>query len=219
MADSSLPTAGTTAELAFALGHEIANLVGAVRMHAHLMDSRMSPRDLARVSVGIDDLCARSAALLAHLRPLLDEPAPVSRPAAPLDVIDGLRDVMSHHGGRGTRLGFEADADLPRVEFDQEILHSLLLSLLFMGLEAAAGSGCVELAVRCRGGEVVFSVEDDGPVAEDPTAWRGQTARGRPLVCAVADVIVGKRGGSLEVGRDGGRTRVSLRVPVREAPR
>ena len=68
MADSSLPTAGATAELAFALGHEIANFVGAVRMHAHLMDSRMSPRDLARVSVGIDDLCARSAALPACTR-------------------------------------------------------------------------------------------------------------------------------------------------------
>lgn len=219
MADSSLPTAGATAELAFALGHEIANLVGAVRMHAHLMDSGMSPRDLARVSVEIDDLCARSAALLAHLRPLLEDPAPVSNPAAPRDLVNGLRDVMTHHGGRGTRLAFEADTDLPRIQFDQEVLHYLLQSLLFNGLEAAGGSGRVVLAVRHRGDEVVFSVEDDGPVAEDPAAWRSQTARGRPLVCAVADVIVGKRGGSLEVARDEGRTRVSLRMPVRGAPR
>jgi signal transduction histidine kinase len=217
VAESPVPTAGTTtAELAFALCHEIANLVGAVRIHAHLVDARMTTRELARASIEIDDLCARSAALLAHLRPLLDAPSEITRPATPIDLINGLRDVMTHHGGRGTQLDFVATEGLAPIAIDQEVLHYVLQSLLFAGLEAAGGRGTVGLSARAEDDEVVFAVEDDGPVDEDPSAWRGQTARGRPLVCAVADAIVGKRGGSLEVTRAGGRTLVSVRIPARE---
>lgn len=215
MAEHPLPTAGTTtAELAFALCHEIANLVGAIRMHAHLVDARMTPRELARASVEIDDLCARSSALLAHFRPLLDEAGAITRAAAPLDLVNGLRDVMSHHGGRGTQLDFEAADGLAPIAIDQEVLHYVLQSLLFAGLEATGGRGTVGLSVQEGHGAAIFAVDDDGPVDEDPSAWRRQAARGRPLVCAVADAIVGRRGGSVEVTRDGGRTRVSIRIPT-----
>ncbi len=217
MAESPRPTASAdAAALAFSLCHEIANLVGAVRMHSHLLDTRMTPRELAGVSVQIDDLCARSAALIAHLRPLLDVPSAIVSPADPADVVAGLCDVMTHHGGRGTRLRFDRPTGLSPIEIEHEVLHHLLQSLLFVGLEAAEGRGTVGLSALRGDRDVVFSVDDDGPDDEDALDWRSRTPRGRPLVCAVADAIVGKRGGSLEVTREAGRTRVSLRIPTRE---
>jgi hypothetical protein len=102
------------------------------------------------------------------------------------------------------------------IDMDQDAIHPLLTSLIFCAVEAATVRGSVTLRAEARPGAVAFVVEDDGPVDEDPTLWRDQMRRGRPLICAVASAILDKRGGELDVTRSQGRTSVALVLPVPE---
>jgi nitrogen-specific signal transduction histidine kinase len=201
-------------ELVFALCHEIGNLVGAVRLHAHLLDDDMGARELALASVELDDLSARASALLSHVRPTLKGPPQRRSEVEPGALLGVVHKMMAEHGGRGTQLRVDVVAELPTVLVDQDAIHPLLTSLVFCAMEAASSRGTVTLGAEPRPGAVAFLVEDDGPVDEDPTQWRDQMRRGRPLICAVASAILRKRDGELEVERNDGCTRVALVLPV-----
>jgi nitrogen-specific signal transduction histidine kinase len=200
--------------LVFALCHEIGNLVGAVRLHAHLLDEDMGARDLALASVELDDLSARASALLSHIRPTLSGPPQRRSEVEPAALLGVVHKMMEEHGGRGTQLNIDVVPELPPVLADQDAIHPLLTSLIFCAMEAASARGSVTLRAERRPGGVAFLVEDDGPVDEDPTQWRDQMRRGRPLICAVASAILRKRDGALEVDRSDGRTCVALVLPV-----
>jgi nitrogen-specific signal transduction histidine kinase len=201
-------------ELVLALCHEIGNLMGAIRLHAHLLDDDMRPRDLAMLSVDLDDLSARSSALLAHMRPLLLPGPRALDDVKPEALLSGLQELMEDHGGRGAVLAFSADDSLPTLRTDQEVIHHLLLSLLYVTLETTSSTGSVSLRAEAREDGVAFVLEDDGDVDEDPTLWRDQMKRGRPLVCSVASEILRRRGGRLEVERSAGITRIALLLPA-----
>jgi nitrogen-specific signal transduction histidine kinase len=219
LSDSSPASPGgssdpATADLVLALCHEIGNLVGAVRLQAHLLDGEMSPRELARASLDVDDLCARSAALLAHVRPLLAGPSGPVVTVSPGELVRSVRDLMARHAGPGVRLVAEEERDLPELAVDRAMLHHLLQSLAFGAIEAAAGGGTVRLVAERHDGAIAFGVEDDGPVGPEPEAGAHSALRGRPLVQAVARRIAGRAGGQCEVSRSSGRTRVSLVWPA-----
>jgi nitrogen-specific signal transduction histidine kinase len=201
------------AELVLALCHEIGNLVGAVRLHAHLIDDQMGTRDLALVSVELDDLSARASALLAHPRPLLSNGPGTLAAVSPAAVLGGIQRLMDEHGGRGAKVSFDVAAGLPDLQVDLEVVHRLLESLLWIALESASSHGSVSLRAEAHPRGVAFVIEDDGEVDEDPALWGEQMLRGRPLLCAVAQNIVGKRGGRLEVSRNDGSTRVVVVLP------
>jgi nitrogen-specific signal transduction histidine kinase len=201
-------------ELVLALCHEIGNLMGAIRLHAHLLDDDMGPRDLAMLSVDLDDLSARSSALLAHMRPLLLPGPRALDDVKPEALLSGLQELMEDHGGRGAVLAFSAEDSLPTLRTDQEVIHHLLLSLLYVTLETTSSTGSVSLRAEAREDGVAFVLEDDGDVDEDPTLWRDQMKRGRPLVCSVASEILRRRGGRLEVERSAGITRIALLLPA-----
>ena len=81
-------SADSSNNLVFALCHEISNLVAAIRLQAHLLDEELDARGLAVSSLEIDDLSARCAALLALVRPVLNEVAATAVPAPiPANVI------------------------------------------------------------------------------------------------------------------------------------
>jgi len=203
------------ARLALAVCHEIGNLVGAVRLQAHLLDSEFSPKELATASVEIEDLCARSSALLSLMRPLLSRvPRGGEEGAVPAALLNALQYVLEDCWGRGVTLSLECREGLPDVAADFDTLQHLLLTLAFGAMEAALPKGRVY--IRALPGEasdeVCFAVEDDGP-DEELADWSQQMLRGRPLACAVASRILARRGGRLEVDRSHETTRVALILP------
>ncbi len=204
----------TPTDLALALCHEVGNLVGAVRLHTHLIDEDMSGRDLARVTLEVDDLCARSGVLLAHIRPLLAE-SEAPETVEPGELLASVRDVMLQQGVRQLRFDAEALTGLPAVRAHREVVHHLLQSLLFAALELSGAGGSVSLGAEADHDGVAFCVVDDGAVSESPAEWREQVPRGRPLLLAVADAILSRRGGELRVARDDDHTRVALVLPLR----
>ena len=197
-------------ELVFALCHELGNLMGAVRLYAHLIDDEMGAKELARTSIDLDDLSARSAALLSLVRPLLSgrprslETLPVAR------LIQTVQGLMAGHGGRGTRLDFEAPEDSSMVHADATTLQRLIENFLYAALDSTSGAGLVSVRAVVMGDEVAVELEDDGPESEDPAGFREQMQRGRPLLCSVADRLLQAQGGRLEAERDSGRTRIRL---------
>ena len=216
MARADEPNPG--AELVFALCHEIGNLVGAVRLHAHLLDDEMGPRELAMASVELDDLSARATALLTQVRPLLSEPAPDESVDA-ASLVGVVAQLLEEFGGRGKTFVAHAEPDLPAAAIGKEVIQPLLTSLLYASLEAVEVGGKVALLAEVCEGEIAFSIEDDAVPDEDPTLWAGQMRRGRPLLCAVADALLRKRGGHLRVSfTEAPRlTRISLILPVASA--
>jgi nitrogen-specific signal transduction histidine kinase len=199
--------------LCLALCHEIGNLLGAVRLQAHLLDEDLGRKQIALASIEIDDLSARAAALLRQMRPLLAEPAEAGGAEDPAAVVAGIEHEMAEQGVRGVRFEARVAAGVPPVAIEREVIHHLLASLLQLSCEAAKPRGHVVLQVESRPGEVTFAVEDDALDAEDPSGWRQQPLRGRALLCAVADLILRRRGGRLEAVRRDGRTRIELRLP------
>lgn len=200
--------------LVFALCHEIGNLVGAVRLHAHLLDDDMGPRALALASLDLDDLSARAFALLGHVRPLLSSGPREFESVEPASLLASVQGLIREHGRRGVTLSVEVERGLPSLDIDGEVLHHLLVSLLFADLECASPGGSVSLRVESRSDDLAFVLEDDGEVDEDPACWREQMMRGRPLLCAVASHILAKRRGRLEVARERELTRIALVLPL-----
>jgi len=206
------------AELVFSLCHELGNMMGALRLHAHLLDDEMGPRGIARTSVDLDDLSARSAALLSLVRPLLT-PDPRSAEIMPVaGLVGNLEGLMAGHGARGTALTFEVEEDIPSIRVDVGMIQRLIQSFLYLALESASPAGSILLRAESRGDEVAILIEDDGPEGEDPAGFRDQMRRGRPLLCAVADSIMKKQGGRFSAERDGARTRISIILPAIRLP-
>lgn len=202
------------AELVFSLCHELGNMMGALRLHAHLLDDDMVPKDLARTAVDLDDLSARSAALLSLIRPLLAGDAQTAEVVSVSLLVQNLEGIMAGYGARGTRLSFDVESDLPPIRIDVGMLQRLIQSFFYFALESASRTGSVWMRAEARETNVALVIEDDGPPGEDPAGFREQMRRGRPLLCCVAESILKKRDGRFEAEQAGDRTRITLILPA-----
>jgi len=201
-------------ELVFAMCHEIGNVVAAIRLQAHLIDEELDAKALALASVELDDLAARSSALLALVRPVLEETKSISLPMKGDAIVIALSRTLAEQGGRGAKLRWDSESGLPEVLADPEVIHFLLVAQVFCALEAVAPGGSVRLCATEEGAELLLAVEDDGDLDEEQIDWRGQSLRGRSLACAVADHVLARQGGRFSLERRDGLTRAEFRLPV-----
>ena len=199
-------------ELSLALCHEVGNLVGAIRLHTHMIDEEMTPKDLAHVTLEVDGLCARSATLLSHLSPLLSANRP-GYEIDPIELIVSVRDVVIEQFGRNVQVLAPPEEEALKIQGDREVIHRLLQSLVFATLDLTRSGDSVSLGVEPDAEMVSLVVLDESPVREDPAEWRSQVKRGRPLLLAVAHEILTGLGGRIEVSREEGRTRVAFVLP------
>lgn len=202
-----------SANLVFAMCHEVSNLVAAVRLQAHLIDEDLGARGLAVASLEIDDLSARTAALLALVRPVLSEPPKEIAPIGAGVIALGFERALADHGGRGFEIVFETPPDLPEVRAEPEVFHYILLSLAYGAMEAMDGGGRLRIQVGAGEKEVVFAIEDPAPEDDQHLTWWKASLRGRALECALAHHILAKRDARLEVRRDGSCNRTEIAAP------
>ena len=197
-------------ELVFALCHEIGNLLAATRLEAGLLDPQVGPTDLERAAERISEVSARAGSLLALVRPLL-APADVAiLTADPLDVLDALRRGFDEHCDVRVAVELKSAAPLPGVPLAPEVIYHLLLIATYCGLEAAAPDGRVRIFAAPVGEGVAFLVEDEGRALE---ASESPELRGRPLTHAISRSLLALQGGSFEVARPEGRTRLTFAFP------
>lgn len=207
---------GAPEELVFALCHEVGNLVGAIRLNAHLIDGDASAVELAHASVEIDDSASRIRSLLALIRPLLagSEGAQPSL-VEPGALLRGVREALEEYGGRAVGIEVADGEALPEVEARHDVLHHLLVSFAYYAVEEARPRGQVRVAARFEAGaRIAFQLEDDA-AADDALPDFLQTGRtGRALLCRVANRLLEAWNGTMSVHREADTTRVILSLPI-----
>ncbi len=196
-------------ELVFALCHEVGNLLAASRLEAYLLREGADASDIAHAKETISAVSSRSGSLLALIRPLL---APATLPIDSLEAIEVLDRL--HRGlddDCASRVGLEMKAavKLPDVSVNSDALHHILLTEIYLALDALPTEEAVSVSACARKEDVVFQVEHRAgdSEAEDP-----EVLSGRSLAVACASMILSANGGSVEVTRDAGTVRVSYRV-------
>jgi len=214
--ESSQPAGEDSEEnrLVFAVCHEIGNWVTAIRLQAHLLDEDLGPKDLALASIEVDELCARTSAVLSQLRPLLAAGAPKQLSSTPAAVLSALEHGLTDLGGRGASLVIERADDLGELTLDPEALHAILVTTVLGAIDAVRPEGKVVVRAEPGDAELQIVVLDDSGSDEDLPGWRDQALRGRILACALADRILSRSGGRLEVSRCEGQNRVAFCLPT-----
>ena len=198
-------------ELVFAIGHEIGNHLGAIRLQAHLLDEDLDRRALATASIEIDGLAGRAAPLLALLRPILASDPPIGAPTSWKNVLGPLSRQLGEDGTRGVRV----DVRIPPAEGAREApgadwLASLLIALVGATIADLPRRATLRLWLEARDVETALILEDDGA---DEDLSPEAPLRGRSLAVSIARWLVGGLGGRVDARRLADRTRVELVFP------
>jgi hypothetical protein len=219
-ADRTAPPRETAADfdhrhdLVCAIGHEIGNHLGAIRLQAHLLDDDLDTRALARASVEIDALAGRAGPLLALLRPILAEDLPPAGSNSTWAItLHRVARQLDDDGTRGVRFDVQvspADGETPAPGYDW--LHALLMALVEATIADLPNRGMTLLRLERGDDESALILEDDGP---DGDLAESSSLRGRSLALAIARWLVGRAGGRVEANRIEARTRVEIIFPDR----
>jgi len=198
-------------DLVFALCHELGNLLAGARLEAGLLDPSGGAAELAKAGERISELSARSGSLLALVRPLLALEAIAVFPTDPLEVLDGLRRGLDESCDFQVAIELKSAARLPVVDLAPELLHHLVLTAIFCGLEAGGSGDRVRVRAEAAGERVAFIVEDAGRFSAADAA---PPLRGRSLTHAIARALLAEQGGDFDVSCSEGCTRVAFAFPV-----
>lgn len=212
--------------LVFAVAHEVGNHLAAVRLEAHLLDEELGAHGLAKASLAIDGVAARSAPLLALLRPLLEPGRPRGSGGDCARVVEGVKRQLEEEGTAGLRIDTAIEEAAAGACPALEGLHWLLVALVGSPEDLPADAGPIRLVVARKEGGIVVALELPGDAMAEVVAAERQSAnessgpghgsasalRGRALAVALARVIVGDAGGSVVVSCEPTRSRVELRT-------
>lgn len=203
----------TDRELLPALAHELGNLLAAVRLAAHLLPAETSADERARQGRQIEELAAEAGELAALLRPFTG--ARRGR-VVEVDVARALaaaRSAVGEEAGAPRVVLRPAPSSLPRAHVDPDALHHAVAALLRAALAASGPGGAVGLGARRSGGSVLIEISDGTPASA-----AGASLRGRALRARLADAVLRRSGGGVELAASRSGTRVRVRLPVAEPP-
>ena len=104
-----------------------------------------------------------------------------------------------------------AKSDVVAIDVSIEIVAQARSRAQSLGLEAGGPEGRVRVFAEAAGERVAFLVEDEGRL--DDSSEPSELC-GRPLTHEIARVLLARLGGSFEVSRPEGRTRVAFAFPI-----
>jgi signal transduction histidine kinase/DNA-binding NarL/FixJ family response regulator len=215
------------------VAHDLRNPLMAISMYAHVLHETeltgqqaewldVVLRNTERMNALIQDLLDISALDAGRLRV---QPAPCT--VRPL-LAEALQLLEPQALGAGVRLSGPQEGALPAVVADRDRVLQVLSNLLGNAVKFTPAGGGVELAAEARGGEVVFTVRDDGPgIGPDDLPrvfdrfWQGMGTRrgGAGLGLAIARGILESHGGRIWVeSAPGAGSTFSFTLPATELP-
>lgn len=191
-------------ELVFAVCHELGNLLAGVRLEAGLLEP--VAEEVAKASRRIENASARAGSLLALVRPLLAPETLTQMAADPLEIMDGLWSGLDAASEDRVQIELKSAANLPRVRLVPEVIHHLMLSAIFCGLEVGGEGSRVRVRASTDADGIAFAVHDE---VREPEV-EALVLCGRSLVFAVADRLLQHLAGRFETIPDEAGTRVSF---------
>ena len=225
---SRLAAMGT---LAAGIAHEINNPIAGMMNAVHRLSQRPDLDQRSVVYLGlVADGLERVAAIA---RRVLDF-SPRQIEAAPfrlITAVEAARALVEHRcRSESVALRIELPDDLPELVGDHHEIQQVLLNCLINSLNALRDrtepGAAIEIRAECSAGEVVVTVSDNGPGADEETAARAidpffstsnqPDASGLGLFISYS--IVKNHGGDLQVETEPGKGfRVVMRLPSRSA--
>jgi len=199
--------AGESAQLLRALGHEVGNLLAAIRLSAHLLGVGEAGSE---APADIEELAARAGVLLALIRPLLQDGESERACLDADELLAGLGRALEDHRKRSERLLITPPGtDLPAVRADPDALHHAFVALAVGALEASRSGGAVRVAALRQGDDLVLSVEDE----TESSVGDGDDLLGRSLDLRLVETVVSRDGGRLVVTAGAEGTRAEIVLP------
>jgi signal transduction histidine kinase len=216
------------------LAHELNNPLASVVGFAELLERRIDEAD----PPGPEELRSgflepiRTEGMRARdlVRGFLDASRRSDHAVRPVNVRETLAAIQKIREGAFARAGLELEltgAPEAWVAADPQLLQSVILNLVGNAFDAMvpAGRGRLSVTGVARGGGVVLRFDDEGPGFADPDRalepfyTTKDPGKGTGLGLALVHRLVDQFGGQVRIAnREEGGARVTLRLPVVEAP-
>jgi two-component system sensor histidine kinase KdpD len=130
-----------------------------------------------------------------------------------------LKEEMSRHS-----LSVFVAQDMPLVKLDAILVQQALANVLLNAAQYTPGGTNIRLSAYCENGNIVFSIEDEGPGIPHDSMSRifdkfyrvpGSATGGTGLGLSIVKGFIEAHGGTVDAGeRSGGGVRFMLRLPV-----
>jgi len=217
--------AATTGTLAMGIAHEISTPLGIIVGRAEQLEARVSSDPKAMRAVrAIAEQATQISQVVRGFLDLARGNFPTLRPIDPADVIRGARRLVEHRFiAAHVHLDFHINEHLPTLAGDLRLLEHAIVNLLLNACEASSADTTVDAWVYAENSNVDFVVEDRGVgighenIARSTEPFFTTKPEGSGLGLAIANEIVNIHRGALVIApREGGGTRVRIRLPASE---
>jgi two-component system NtrC family sensor kinase len=207
--------------MAAALAHEIGTPLGVISSSTEYLMLDLPEGDERREDLSmILSETERIGGLVKNLLEFSRPEAPVFEPLDLTTVVDRV-ERLARHSARNQSTELVVDSNGPAmVEGDANQLEQVLLNLTINAMQALGSGGAVRVALESTDGDVILTVEDDGPGIA-PEAAEGifhpfftTKPNGTGLGLAVAKRIVEDHGGSLSTLEREVGAAFQVRLPI-----
>jgi signal transduction histidine kinase len=150
------------------VNHELRNSLAAVFGWSEMLVRKKDPATVPRAAFEVLDSAQQAIALINDLLDLsrLDEDRlkPVIRAVEPGSILQRVIGRMTPAAeAKGTRLTVQAAPDLPSCQTDASRVEQILVNLLANAIQHSPDSAEVRTTVTAQPGQVVFTVDNEGP--------------------------------------------------------
>lgn len=216
-------------EILRGLAHEIKNPLGGLRGAAQLLDEELrerEQREYTRIIIHeADRLRNLVDRIMGSYRPIDTRPLNVH------EVLEHVRKLVQAEVREALSIARDYDPSLPAIHGDREQLIQAVLNIVRNAVEALQGAAQGEIRLRTRVVEARYigkqwhqrvlsvDIEDNGPgipeELQDKVFYPMITTRaeGNGLGLSIAQEVVHRHGGTIELESQPGRTRFSLLLP------
>jgi len=209
------------------LAHEIKNPLGGLRGAAQLLDDELAEREQREYTRIIiheaDRLRNLIDRIMGSYRPIETRPVNIH------EVLEHVRKLMEAESRGGLSITRDYDPSLPPILGDRDQLIQVVLNLLRNAVAALDGRGKIRIRTRVAGPRYIgrqwhaqtlsVDIEDNGPGIpedlQDKVFYPMITTRaeGSGLGLSIAQDVIHRHGGTIELESRPGMTRFSLLLP------
>lgn len=214
-------------EMLRGLAHEIKNPLGGLRGAAQLLDDELADREQREYTRIIiheaDRLRNLVDRIMGSYRPIDTRPLNVH------EVLEHVRKLVQAETREGLTVSRDYDPSLPAIRGDREQMIQVVLNIVRNAVEALDGHGEIRLRTRVVAPRYIgkqwhqhvltIDIEDDGPGIDEELQERifypmiTTRPEGNGLGLSIAQDVIHRHGGAIELVSQPGQTRFSLLLP------